>query len=108
MPVLGRTTGPGAGTPASAVADGASGRSKMTGLMLIDSPILSGKPAEGQSFLPIACIPFSTLAGETATGGLMAKQISRRGFVKASLFASAVVPLGLSGSVRAAAQAAAA
>jgi hypothetical protein len=32
--------------------DGASERSKMTGLMLIDSSILSGKPASGQSFLP--------------------------------------------------------
>jgi hypothetical protein len=38
----------------------------------------------------------------------MAKQISRRGFVKSSLIASAVVPLGLSASARAAAQAAAA
>ena len=53
MPRRGRDTGRGTSTPVSAVAGGASGRAKIAGLMLIESPILSGKPAAEQSFLPL-------------------------------------------------------
>jgi hypothetical protein len=44
------------------------------------------------------------MAAENVKRCSMAQQISRRGFVKSSLIASAAVPLGLSGPTRAAAQ----